>query len=67
MRLDPRWKEILKRAWSIKLIILAGVLTGAEFLLPFFDGVFPRGIFAALSFAVVCAAFVARIVAQKGL
>jgi hypothetical protein len=61
------WKEILKKAWSIRFIILAGVLSGLEVILPFFSTAMPPGVFASLSFAAVAAAFVARIMAQKDL
>lgn len=63
------WRTVLRRAWSVRLIGLAGILTGCEAVLPLIDGYVdvPRGVFAAVSFIVVCAAFVARFFAQKGL
>jgi hypothetical protein len=61
------WKDILKKAWSIRFIILAGVLSGLEVILPFFSDAIPRGTFALLSFSAVSAAFVARIIAQRDL
>lgn len=63
----PNWKELVRRAWSIRLMILAGVLSGCEVILPFFSEEIPRNLFAVLSFVAVAAAFVARLVAQKGL
>lgn len=65
MKLLTNWKRILKKAWSIRLLILAGVLSGIEVVLPFFSDAIPRGPFAVLSFLAVAAAFVARLVAQK--
>lgn len=65
MKLLTNWKRILKRAWSIRLLILAGVLSGIEVVLPFFSDSIPRGPFAVLSFLAVGGAFVARLVAQK--
>jgi hypothetical protein len=65
MQLADNWREILRKAWSIRFLILAGALSGAEVILPFFADAIPRGIFAILSFTAVGAAFVARIVAQK--
>jgi hypothetical protein len=67
MKLLEDWKEILRKAWSIRFIVLAGVLSGIEVILPFFADAIPRGVFAILSFAAVSAAFVSRIVAQKDL
>lgn len=65
MQLYDNWKEILRKAWSIRLIVLAGVLSAIEVILPFFSNDIPRGPFAALSFIAVSGAFVARLVAQK--
>lgn len=67
MTLDPQWRDILRRAWSVRLIVLAAVLSGAEVVVPLFGDLIPRGPFAALNFVVVAASLVARIVAQRGL
>jgi polyferredoxin len=67
MKLIWNWREILRRAWSIRLMLLAALLSGVEVALPFFMDSMPRGIFAGLSFLVVASAFVARLIAQKGL
>ena len=67
MHLYPNYKDIVRRSWSLRFIILAGVLSGLEVILPFFSDEIPRNIFAALSFVAVSAAFVARLVAQKGI
>ncbi|MBD9390116.1 hypothetical protein IB237_23225 [Agrobacterium sp. AGB01] len=63
------WRQVLKRAWSVRLLVLAGVLSGLEVALPLLGGIYPipTGIFAALTFLSVGGAFVARILAQKGL
>ena len=66
MRLYDNWRDIVKRAWSVRLMILAGVLSGVEVVLPFFAHEMPHGVFAALSGVSVMAAFIARLVAQKG-
>lgn len=67
MRLYDNWKTIVKRAWSVRLMLLAAILSSAEVLLPFFADEMTRGVFAALSALTVSAAFVARLVAQKDL
>ena len=67
MQLYPNWKEIIRRSWSLRFVVLAGVLSGLEVILPFFSDEIPRNLFAALSFVAVSAAFVARLVAQKGI
>lgn len=69
MRLIDEWRVVLRRAWSSRLMLLAGLLSGLEVVLPLLNGVLPipPGIFAALSFVTVAAAFVARVIAQKDL
>jgi hypothetical protein len=69
VRLIDEWRVVLRRAWSSRLMLLAGLLSGLEVVLPLLNGVLPipPGIFAALSFVTVAAAFVARVIAQKDL
>jgi hypothetical protein len=66
--LVSNWRAVLCRAWSIRLLLLAGVLSGAEVALPLIGiEVIPPRLFAALSGIVAAAAFVARLLAQKGI
>jgi hypothetical protein len=65
MKLYTNWKEIVRKAWSIKFIILAGVLSASEVILPLFFDYFDRGTFAILSFIAVSGAFISRLIAQK--
>lgn len=66
--LYPNWKDIARKAWSIKLILIAGFLSGCEVALAIAGNLyFKPGVLAALSAAFCFAAFVARLVAQKGL
>jgi hypothetical protein len=65
MKLYDNWKEILTKAWSIRFMILAGILSGIEVILPLFHASIPQNLFAALSFVCVSAALVARLVAQR--
>ncbi|WP_187972970.1 hypothetical protein [Aquibium microcysteis] len=69
MRLHQQWRDILWKAWSIRLMALAAVLSGLEVALPFLDGLLSvgTGTFAALSCVTTAGAFIARIVAQRGL
>ena len=64
MQLLPDWRNILKTAWSVRLIILAAVLSGVEAVMPLFVDAFPRGTFAAASGFVTAAALLARVLAQ---
>jgi len=67
MKLVPNWRAVLTRAWSIRLMAAAFVLTALEVALPLVDGLLPIPpfTFAALSGLATAGAFVARLVAQK--
>lgn len=65
LTLVQNWRRVLRRAWSIRLAAVAGVLTAIEAILPMFVADLPRGLFAALSAVVIVAAMIARIVAQR--
>ncbi|UXN66258.1 hypothetical protein N8E89_24075 (plasmid) [Phyllobacterium sp. A18/5-2] len=69
MRLIDEWRIVVRKALGIRVMLLAALLSGLEVVLPLLDGVLPipPGIFAALSFVNVAAAFVVRVVAQKDL
>lgn len=70
LSLYKNWKTLLKKAWSMRLMAVAGLLTGVEAILPFLTEYVPqsfRGWFAAAAFVVTAAAFMARLVAQKGI
>jgi hypothetical protein len=67
VKLASNWREILQKAWSVRFIAIAALLSGIEAALPFFSRSFPPGVFAGLSFLSVASAFVARLVAQKNL
>lgn len=67
MTLLPDWKRILKKAWSVRLMALASILSGCEAVLPYAEFVLPRGSFAAVSFVIVTAALLSRFVVQKSM
>lgn len=62
--LAPNWKRILKKAWSIRLMVLAGLLSGCEVILPLFVDTLPRNVFAILSMLAAIGAGVARVMSQ---
>jgi len=66
MHLLADWKNILKKAWSIRLMLLAGFLSGIEIAMPFFADSWPTGVAAGLSFIVTMAALISRVMVQKG-
>ena len=69
MTLYRNWRTILRKAWSIRLMLLAGALSGAEALVTIFPDVLhlPRGFMAVIVPVVIGAALVARLVAQRDL
>jgi hypothetical protein len=66
MKLVSNWKRIMRKAWSIRLMLAAGLLSGVEAVLPLFVDSLPRGVFAGLSITIITGAMVARVTAQKG-
>lgn len=65
MNLIPDWKIVARKAWSVRLMALASILSGCEAVLPYAEFILPRGSFALLSFIVVSLALLARFVAQR--
>lgn len=65
MKLVYDWKHILKRAWSLRLIVLAFAFEGAELVLPLFVDLLPRGWFAGLSLVALAGSVAARFIQQK--
>jgi len=48
MKLVANWRAVLRRAWSVRLMLAAGLLSGAEIALPLLDGLLPIDEFADL-------------------
>ena len=58
------WRKIARRAWSIRLSIVAAIFTAAEVVVPLFGDVLPHGLFVLLAFSASIGAAIARLVAQ---
>lgn len=67
MKLVSDWRWVLRYAWSIRLLIAAGILTGLEAVLPYLadTSLISDRWFRLLMFVVTIAAFMARIISQK--
>lgn len=65
MRLITNWRQIVRKAWSFRLMFLAGLFTTAEAILPMFVDSIPRGLFSAFTGLAITGGMVARVVAQK--
>jgi len=65
-KLYDNWRYIVRKAWSLKFVIAAGVLSGLEVALAVAGSMWFRpGTLAALSSVCCACAFIARLVAQK--
>lgn len=63
---DPDWRNILRYAWSVWLIVAALVLSAAEILVPLIlPGVVSPLVFAVLSALATVGALIARVLVQK--
>ncbi|MFC5554954.1 DUF7940 domain-containing protein [Methylobacterium iners] len=66
MRLVDNWRSVLAHAWSLRLSVIATVLSGAEVAVSVLSSnpPIPPGTFAVVAFAVTAASGLARLVAQ---
>lgn len=64
MKLLPDWKWLIRKAWSVRLVVFSALLSGCEIILPLFVDSMPRNVFAALSMLAAVGAAIARITAQ---
>jgi protein-S-isoprenylcysteine O-methyltransferase Ste14 len=68
MTLLPDWKQVIRKAWSVKFMVLAALLSGCEvavsILQPAITESLPPGVFASLAGLVTAGALVARVLAQ---
>lgn len=69
MRLVSNWRVVLRHAWSVRLLAIAFLFSVLEVAWPYFEGLIPvpPRLFALLAGLISGGAFVARLVAQKGL
>ena len=58
------WRRVARRAWSIRLSVVAAIFTAAEVVVALFGDVLPRGVFVLLAFSASIGAAIARLVAQ---
>jgi hypothetical protein len=67
MRLHREWRKIVRHAWSVRLLFLAGLLQGLEAIMPLLPSFLsiPTPAFAVATAVVIALAFVAKLIAQK--
>jgi hypothetical protein len=66
MKVLKEWKLLVRKAWSLRLMAIAAALSGLEAIAPFAAPWLGQRTFALIMFSIVAAAFVARLLAQKG-
>ena len=65
MKLYSNWKEILRKAWSIRLAMLATLFSLLQVVIPIYADVLSRDAFAILSAIATIGVIVARLVWQQ--
>jgi len=66
MMLLPDWKDILKRAWSVKFLTAAAVVSGCETIVSMSGTtLFPPGVASAVTGVLAALGILARVLAQK--
>lgn len=68
-KLVPKARRVLRHSWTSHILIVGGLFTAAEAVLPYLSGVelIAPAAFPFVAFGVVFAAFVARYVLQETL
>lgn len=66
MSLIPDWQSVLKRAWSVKCLTLAAIVSGCETIVQLSGAaLFPPGVASAVVGLLSAAGILARVLAQK--
>lgn len=65
MRLHENWREILKKAWSIRFGILATIFALMQVVVPIYVDDLPKHLFAVLTGVATIGVIVARLVWQQ--
>lgn len=65
MALHREWKKIARKAWSFRLMLVAGLFAAAEALLPYFADDVPRSLFAVLTLVAIVGGMVSRVIVQR--
>lgn len=65
MKLYDNWREILRKAWTIKFGVLATMFALMQVIVPIYVDSLPRNLFAILTGVSTLGVIVARLVWQK--
>lgn len=61
------WRKMLRRAWSVRMALIAGLFSAASGVAPYFQGMIDPLIFALLASFFAFGAVIARLLAQPDL
>jgi hypothetical protein len=64
-RLLPDWQWVVSFSWSVRLIMLACILSIAEAVMPFFTPLTHQPLYALATGLITGAALIARVIVQK--
>jgi len=64
MSLHDNWQHLLRKSWSVRWAVVAGLLSGCEVILPLFVDTLPRNVFASLSMVTAMGGVWARLLVQ---
>ncbi|WP_458760561.1 DUF7940 domain-containing protein [Afipia sp. TerB] len=67
LQLLHNWRDVLKRAWSVRLSLLAGAVIGLFSVWPAFQDLLPAWLFGLLAVGMSVAIVIARITKQPGI
>lgn len=65
MKLSSNWRLILRKAWSVRFVVLSAVFSAAQLVIPVYGDVLPRDVFALLSALACAGAIIARVITQR--
>ena len=65
--LGKSWKQVLRKAWSVRLAFLSACFMAAEMVLPMYMHRIPPKLFALLAVLTCFGSILARITVQKGI
>jgi uncharacterized membrane protein YtjA (UPF0391 family) len=68
IHLIPEWRDVVKKAWSMRFMIIAGIASAVELIVAlYFQSIVPKGIFIVISLIATALGMFSRVVAQKDL
>ncbi len=67
LKLGPSWRQVARRAWSVRLAVVAACCSTTEMVLPLCGHAMPVGLFAALALLASLGSILARLSLQKEL